>query len=469
MDAEDGKGRRALHLAVQSGRRDVVGVLMVARSDLDAADAEGKTALHYACTSAGGDGIAMPLTLLQNGANAGVADMRGVTPIMLAMENPTLMSHMLDVGTKPGREQAARYVDQCRGSKERAEVFELLVARGWGPRVKAPALTLHQVVERGDAAELRRALCLAKDPDVLDSSGRTPLHVAAHLGNVTAVATLVAAGSALDVKSKPSEWTPLHVASKHGHAKAVEALLDACLSSETFKGVRDKGDDTGRTPLHLAAAHGRVGVVVSLLKGKAVADLRDNNNHTPLLIAVRRRNRPVVKALLAGGASPGVGGEKGEMPLHAACRLDDGETVATLLKAGAFPGHCWNDALSPPLLEACGAGSMDAVRYLLPHLSSRQVNLRDRVRSDETGGDTALLAAICSSRNIVEMVEAVSAIRGAVEPRASKYVFLGEKVRQLVRLPSTGPNALTKCWEVSGFNAMYQVSAFRRSVFLVDG
>src|SRR5215207_1817147 len=50
---------------------------------------------------------------------------------------------------------------------------------------------LHAAAAKGDAAQIERLLAAGEKPDVQDSHGRTPLHVAAHFGRHAAAQALL--------------------------------------------------------------------------------------------------------------------------------------------------------------------------------------------------------------------------------------------------------------------------------------
>src|SRR4051812_23829644 len=50
---------------------------------------------------------------------------------------------------------------------------------------------LHAAAAKGDAAEIARLIANGEKPNVQDSHGRTPLHVAAHLGHQGAAQALL--------------------------------------------------------------------------------------------------------------------------------------------------------------------------------------------------------------------------------------------------------------------------------------
>ena len=137
-------------------------------------------------------------------------------------------------------------------------------------------------------------------------------------------------------------------------------------------------------------------------------DLIDWKGFSALDIAVVKGHQAAALVLLQGGASPSPPGVSGKTAVHLACKHNSPEMVELLLRGGALPGHCWNDLLQSPLMEGCFVGALDAVKALLPHLSVRQINLRDKIVSLEQGGMTALLGATICGKNEIDIVEAVS-------------------------------------------------------------
>ncbi len=437
-----------------------------------------------------------------------------LTPAILAMDNTSLMMRMLRHGSKPSQEAARLYAAHCRGSEKREKLLEILVKCGWAPtpshshsvnhrgvganntdvgnnaddgsstvssndgndaddeggQVKDPPL--HEAVLLNDGGACLVALLEhAADLNALDSSGQSPLHLAASVNAVVELEELLGAGAALGSKRSEDGSTALHVAAMHDHVEVAEALLAAAprghrksaggggcggatsspaaaASSQEAappSTVLNASDDAGMRPLHIASYFGSIQVVQLLLRAGARVDSRDKYGRTPLFYAVEHEHADVLAALLAagalpslrdslgnaplhlaalrpagaimealitGGASPGLGGERGFTPLHAACESKARGTVEALLGAGAVPGHCWNEALRSPLMVACMFGNLNAVELLLPRLSARQINMPERIRGDAKGGETALVLALFSGgteeSETIEIVEAVS-------------------------------------------------------------
>jgi len=105
---------------------------------------------------------------------------------------------------------------------------------------------LFDVVNAGDVAEVERLLDRGVYPDLRDSDGRTPLHVAAERGDVRIARALLDHGASLDPREQEGQ-TPLHLAAEQGHAGVAQLLVRRGADIGTR-------DERGRTPLQVASA-----------------------------------------------------------------------------------------------------------------------------------------------------------------------------------------------------------------------
>ena len=107
----------------------------------------------------------------------------------------------------------------------------------------------------------------------------TSLHAAAREGDVKVMA--IALKAARDVNVADSEgMTPLMYASWYGHVACITQLLNAGAAINKF-------DHSGATALHYAAYNGQLGVVVALCESSADVSISDNDNMTALDHAMR--------------------------------------------------------------------------------------------------------------------------------------------------------------------------------------
>ena len=155
--------------------------------------------------------------------------------------------------------------------------------------------------------------------------------------------------------------TPLHIAAAHGHQRTVRELLTShkyevnCVNSQH------------RTPLHLACYHGHIDIVRTLLwEFGADVNSRDSENETPLNMAALGGHADVVCALITEfGCSPQVRGFEGRTLLHQACQGGHLELVETLVSEFKLDPMAVSDTGDTPLHIAALCGQKEVVRELI--------------------------------------------------------------------------------------------------------
>ena len=203
---------------------------------------------------------------------------------------------------------------------------------------------LHEAAKAGDLDSVNHFLDdHAVAVDAKNEDEETPLHFAAQEGRLSVVATLIAAGANVTVKSRYGS-APLHFA-VYGDAAVVATLIAAGAAVD----VRD-GD--GWTALHHAAYGGYAAAVSALIAAGADVDVREHNSdETPLYQAAEKGDLIVVAALIAAGADVNVKGADGDTPLSKAEAEGHSSVVSALIATG---GHWGTACVSPAVVNPAG-------------------------------------------------------------------------------------------------------------------
>ncbi|KAI9781882.1 MAG: hypothetical protein M1839_005676 [Geoglossum umbratile] len=168
---------------------------------------------------------------------------------------------------------------------------------GYSQKVPRQIAGVHVAAYFGLAGTIMGLLKNGYNPDLEDSSRRTPLSWAAERGH-EAVVKLLLAKDGVDINSKDSYGgqTPLSLAAERGHEAVVKLLL-----AKDGVDINSKDSYGGQTPLWWAVERGHE-AVVKLLLAKDGVDINSKDSYrgqTPIWWAAERGHEAVVKLLLA--------------------------------------------------------------------------------------------------------------------------------------------------------------------------
>ncbi|XP_068576346.1 ankyrin-3-like isoform X7 [Cebidichthys violaceus] len=433
-------GLNALHLASKEGHVEVVAELLKLEADVDSATKKGNTALHIASLAGQTEVVK---ELVTNGANVNSQSQNGFTPLyMAAQENHLevvrfLLEHSASqsMATEDGFTPLAVALQQGHD-----QVVSLLLENDTKGKVRLPAL--HIAARKDDTKAAALLLQNDHNADVeskmmvnrTTESGFTPLHIAAHYGNINVATLLLNRGAAVDFMAR-NDITPLHVASKRGNSNMVKLLLDrgSKIDAKTKDGLTplhcgarsgheqvveillDRGapflskTKNGLSPLHMAtqgdhlncvqlllhhdvpvddvtndyltalhvAAHcGHYKVAKLIVDKKANPNAKALNGFTPLHIACKKNRVKVMELLLKHGASIQAVTESGLTPIHVAAFMGHENIVHALTHHGASP-NTTNVRGETSLHMAARAGQADVVRYLLKNGAKVETKSKD--------------------------------------------------------------------------------------------
>ena len=150
-------------------------------------------------------------------------------------------------------------------------------------------------------------------PPHVNAAGQSQLWIAASVGDVAKVRSLLAASGGAQLVDLQDKYgsSPLYAACHQGHTEVVQTLVAAGAKVDLW--AKD-----GASPLFVACQGGHTEVVCTLLSAGAKVDLQRNCGDTPLFMACQRGHTQVVRALLSAGARANLQDKGGGSPLRAA-------------------------------------------------------------------------------------------------------------------------------------------------------
>ncbi|XP_061769914.1 ankyrin-2-like isoform X1 [Nerophis ophidion] len=389
------KGNTALHISSLAGQIEVVKILVKQGADINTQSQNGFTPLYMAAQE---NHLDVVRYLLENGGNQSTATEDGFTPLAIALQqgHNQVVSILLENDTKGKVRLPALHI---AARKDDTKSAALLLQNDHNADVQSKMMVnrttesgftpLHIAAHYGNVNVATLLLNRGAAVDFLARNGITPLHVASKRGNTNMVCLLLDRGCQIDAKTRDG-LTPLHCAARSGHDVVVELLLErgAPLLARTKNGLSPlhmaaQGDHAEcvkhllehkvpigdvtldyLTALHVAAHCGHYKVTKLLLDKRANPNTRALNGFTPLHIACKKNRVKVMELLVKYGASIQAITESGLTPIHVAAFMGHLNIVLLLLQNGASPDRS-NIRGETSLHMAVRAGQVEVVRCLL--------------------------------------------------------------------------------------------------------
>jgi ankyrin repeat protein len=233
---------------------------------------------------------------------------------------------------------------------------------------------------------------------------------AAASGNVRLLALLVARGADPNVTNSAGE-TPLHLAVRFCDTQSVRRLLHA-------NAAVDAADHEGRTSLMLAARLSKPRCVEVLLRARAALELVDGAGQTALMFAAESKCCDAVTILLTAGCLADQPDARGDTALHVAARSGSLHVSQILVACGARAISRNRDgrtAIDEAALwwrterERCNSESAQPDCDLVQHLVASVIGenygseLAGYLREDERSRATSLLPLV-AKHSFLEVV-----------------------------------------------------------------
>jgi len=257
VDETDAEGNTPLHVAVEAPKNEIATVqcLLEAGANANATNYIGACPLHYVCLRKSNQrGVAN--ILLEQGANINAQTVAGKTALHFAAEN------------------------------QLAELTEVLCLFGADPNIldSEGCQPLHLALSKeGGRDTVRRQIVehlvrYQSRVDCPNSQTMTPMHLAARTGSTRCVQFLLATEADVQVLTAKHQ-SCLHLACLGGHAEVTQLLL------QVHPGSVDLVDLDGNTSLHICAKVGNLDCATLLLKAEANTLVKNNEKKTAFDIA----------------------------------------------------------------------------------------------------------------------------------------------------------------------------------------
>ncbi|KAK3725015.1 hypothetical protein QZH41_017479, partial [Actinostola sp. cb2023] len=340
---KDNSGFTALHIAANTGRLEIVQVLLRHGADVTLRDNDGNTPAHIAAR----EGHVTTLTTLLQSANSSRVSMR----------------YILDsTGSGSCLQLAVR-----RSHVEAANVCLQYGASTFG-NAHDTSPPLHTACIHGNIELVKLLVSSGASVHAEDIESMTPILRASLSGHVDVVNYLIDQGASLETGL--TESNPLMCAVKRGHGDVIRLLLTRGSSIA----VRDS---SRRTCLHVAVYSDNEETLDILLQhsGKVLVNSRDESDSTPLHFSAINRNRKMILKLLRVGADTNMCDEDEKLPLHHAAEGGDLGCVKALVAVNHDSIHATDYRRRTPLYYAALENRTAVIKFLIE--SGARVNTRD--------------------------------------------------------------------------------------------
>jgi ankyrin repeat protein len=278
--------------------------------------------------------------LLDQKADANIADDRGITPLMYAAEIGSIeaMRLLIDRGADVNRQNAFGSTALMWSVSEPAKVG-LLLDRGADVNISARSGRTALIVAaftNPSAEVVRLLLRKGAKVGVMDQRHVTPMNAATFGNDTETVRLLLEAGADINTPDTFIGLTPLMNAAGNRNVAAVKLLLakgagvNAVSKTEGLPKIQTGTVEFGGwTPLLMASAFGPPEAVKLLLDAGARLDAQDYRGFTPLMLAIGtdRYDLRTVNLLLGHGADLRPKNHMGETALDWANKFGDPEVI----------------------------------------------------------------------------------------------------------------------------------------------
>ncbi|KAK6509749.1 hypothetical protein TWF481_004479 [Arthrobotrys musiformis] len=374
---DDADGLSPIFWAIIHENTEMAMLLLQHNVESNISDKDGKILISYAAEH-GMLGV-LEILLKNNTLNINTPDnLSNMTPLMFAAKKGfiecvrlLLAEQYLAIDRRDQNGYTALHLATIEGH---FEIVQLLLSNGADIAAEEPLkklTALHMAASRGDGKIAQFLLDQGLNTEQQDSTGRTPLDLAAGSGHVGVVSILLAKGADVFV----SPWTPrdrqhgrtaVRSAAKHGHLQVLKLLFEH-KDHETSTDKSEGWDDNRGICLHDGITGRHENVVEYIMDPIAeerleqiyprstvaqIAIRTENLSMVKLVLKKRTRveeikrtwelhsalgkgNLDIIKLVINSGADINARSERGDSAIHIATKRGDSHIVEYLLKHGA--------------------------------------------------------------------------------------------------------------------------------------
>ena len=461
INATNNDGATALLLACNTGRSELVRLLLKAGADPNITDADGDTCLHGVITADCNKETQQEI--IDYGADVNATDKRGRTPLLLGcvLGQIDSVNVLLAAGadTTICDEEGSSCLHAAIDGRCSKDTLQALIDHGAhiDARRKDGANALLRACYTGQSESVRFLLEAGADVNVTKPDDDNCLHFAVY-GHCSTDILKKIIEQGVDVNAVTyGSLTALVIACSTCQTESVKVLLQLGADpnigtgfsmptlhvavigncpSETLQEIikykvdLDAQDKDGRTALLLACENRQEEAVQVLLEAGSNPNIRDNYGFTSLMVAVVRGCRKkIIRAIIDRFADVNVTLESSSALMMACCERRE-DAIRVLLKAGADTNIARKDGLTclmkavikqcskkvllaiidrgadvnvthkddTALMWACQVRHEDAIRVLLK--AGADTNIRD------VQGRTCLMTAVCKccSKEVLQAI-----------------------------------------------------------------
>ncbi len=382
----DREGSNLLHNAAANGHLDVVKYLVDHGFDINTEDANGNTAILFA---SGFDNLELIQYLVDNGAsldtesNAGrncilnsvltgntdiieffldngftvnTTNQWGVTPLMYAsiVGNKDIVEFLLEKGAdvraiSDNGETALVWAT----IRQHYDIAELLMEKGlsYNDRSEAGA-TMFFSAGKSPLEAVNYMIEHGAEPNVEDTLGNIPLHIAAQHSNDEVAAYLIELGADVN-KVNNFGWTPLKFSMWSDTTSTLELLLENGAKIEIRNPECETGCQTNEaSPLHAAVRMGKTDFVSKLIEYGADVNIKNEEyKHTPLHLAAALGYADIATLLIENGSDITSEDINGKTAADLAAEHGNIEIANKLMNNDSIVNIEMDDVLHAPLEE----------------------------------------------------------------------------------------------------------------------